>query len=218
MISFSRISKQYGRQVLFVDASFQHNPGEKVGLVGPNGDDMIETQVLNLTDAEQKFTFKNIGARPIPSILRNFSAPVKLTTDLTDEDLRFLMVHDSDGFNRWEAGQTYALRAINRLIDTAEMEEGILDSLESLLDLAVQGKEDKALIARALTLPEIQIIAQTRDEVDPDLTSPAAVGKAEILKGGRGGGAGSPHEGGGTSGGAELERRRTRDEGSVREP
>ena len=139
-----------------------------VGLVGPNGDDMIETQVLNLTDAEQTFTFKNIGVRPVPSILRNFSAPVKLTTDLTDDDLRFLMVHDSDGFNRWEAGQTYALRTINKLIDMGELDEALLDSLESLLDLAVQGKEDKALIARALTLPEIQIVAQTRDEVDPD--------------------------------------------------
>lgn len=139
-----------------------------VGLVGPNGDDMIETQILNLTESEQSFTFKDIGVRPVPSILRNFSAPVKLTSDLTDDDLRFLMVHDSDGFNRWEAGQTYALRVINRLIDTGEMDEHLLESLESLLDLAVQGKEDKALIARALTLPEIQIIAQTRDEVDPD--------------------------------------------------
>ncbi|MFA7456942.1 MAG: aminopeptidase N, partial [Micavibrio sp.] len=139
-----------------------------VGLVGPNGDDMIETRVLNLRDAEQSFTFDNIGAKPVPSILRNFSAPVRLTTDLTDGDLRFLMVHDSDGFNRWEAGQTYALRVLNRMIDTGVLEEGLIESLESLLDQAVQGQGDKALLAKALGLPDIQIIAQSRESVDPD--------------------------------------------------
>ncbi len=139
-----------------------------VGLVGPNGDDMIETQILNLKEPKQSFTFKDVGARPVPSILRNFSAPVKLSTSLTDDDLRFLMVHDSDGFNRWEAGQTYALRALNQLIDTGKMDEGLLDSLESLLDQALQGKGDKALLAKALGLPDVQIIAQTRDVVDPD--------------------------------------------------
>lgn len=139
-----------------------------VGLVGPNGDDMIGTQVLNLTEKEQTFTFNDIGVKPVPSILRNFSAPVKLSTDLSDDDLKFLMVHDSDGFNRWEAGQTYALRVINKLIDTGDLDEGLLESLESLLDQALAGKSDKALLARALTLPEVQIIAQTRDVVDPD--------------------------------------------------
>lgn len=139
-----------------------------VGLIGPNGDDLIETKVLDLTEPEQTFTFEKIGARPVPSILRNFSAPVKLTTDLSDEDLKFLMVHDSDGFNRWEAGQTYAMRVLNKLIDTGELDDGLIDSLESLLDLAIQGKEDRALIAKALSLPDVQIIAQTRNEVDPD--------------------------------------------------
>lgn len=154
-----------------------------VGLVGPNGDDMIETQILHLKEAEQTFTFNNIGTKPIPSILRNFSAPVKLTTDLTDDDLRFLMVHDSDGFNRWEAGQTYSLRVLNRLIDTGVLEEGLLDSMASLLDQIIQGKGDKALLAKALGLPEIQIIAQTRDVVDPDMIFKAREQvKAEFAK------------------------------------
>jgi aminopeptidase N len=78
------------------------------------------------------------------------------------------MVHDSDGFNRWEAGQTFALRSINRVIDGAAVEESLLKALENLLDQALQEKGDKALLARALTLPDIQIIAQTRDIVDPD--------------------------------------------------
>ena len=165
------------------------------GLIGPNGNDLplktfaavpehsasafrdgadgpadigATTVVLQLTDEEQTFTFKDIGTRPVPSILRNFSAPVKLTTDLSDDDLRFLMVHDSDGFNRWEAGQTYALRVLNRLIDTGELDDGLIDALENILDQAMQDGEDKALLAKALSLPDIQIVAQTRDLVDPD--------------------------------------------------
>jgi aminopeptidase N len=139
-----------------------------IGLVGPNGDDMIGTQVLHLKDPRQTFTFENIGAKPVPSILRGFSAPVKLTTDLSDEDLKFLMVHDSDGFNSWEAGQVYTLRAINRFIDGGNLDQGLLDALEHLLDQALQNKGDKALLSRAIALPEVQIIAQTRDVVDPD--------------------------------------------------
>lgn len=139
-----------------------------VGLVGPNGQDMIETQVLHLQKPEQTFMFENIGAKPVPSILRNFSAPVKLKTDLSDADLQFLMVHDSDGFNRWEAGQTFSMRAINTLIDTGELDQGLIRAMESLLDQAIQGKGDKALLAKALMLPDIQFIAQSRDVVDPD--------------------------------------------------
>lgn len=155
-----------------------------VGLMGPNGDEIVATQVLNLTAPEQKFVFENIGVRPVPSILRNFSAPVKLTTDLPDEDLKFLMIHDTDGFNRWEAGQSYALRVVNRLIDTGTLDAGLLGALESLLDMAIQGKGDKALLARALILPEIQIIAQTRDIVDPELIHKARedIGKAFVAR------------------------------------
>ncbi len=143
-----------------------------VGLVGPNGDDMIvkppsgdskgTTHILQLTQPKQTFVFENVSSRPVPSILRNFSAPVKLTTDLTDDDFRFLMVHDSDGFNRWEAGQAYAMRCINAMLDNAETGQsftvpaGLLDSLSSLLDQAVRDDEDIALIARALTLPGLK--------------------------------------------------------------
>src|SRR5690606_6337129 len=103
-----------------------------LGLIGPNGDDLIDTQILHLKEPEQSFTFENIGARPVPSILRDFSAPVKLSTDLPDDDLKFLMVHDSDGFNRWEAGQTFALKTLNRMIDEKASPDALLAALEAL--------------------------------------------------------------------------------------
>jgi aminopeptidase N len=138
-----------------------------VGLVGANGRDMVETKILHLKEPEQTFAFENIPEKPIPSILRNFSAPVKLSTDLTDDDLRFLMVHDSDGFNRWESGQTYALRVLNRLIDAGTLDNGLLDSMQSILGQMEKNDGDKALLAKSLSLPDLQIIAQTRTVVDP---------------------------------------------------
>lgn len=152
-----------------------------VGLVSSaNGDDLIETKVLDLKEAKQDFVFENIGSAPVPSILRGFSAPVKLSTELSNDDLAFLMVHDSDGFNRWEAGQHFYLNVINDIIDTGskEVPEALLETIGSLLEQAKDPVNDRALLARALSLPDVAIIAQSRDVVDPD-----AIYKArQILK------------------------------------
>ncbi len=151
-----------------------------VGLVGENGDDLIGTQILELKKKKQEFKFDNIGSKPVPSILRNFSAPVKLSTDLSDDDLRFLMVHDSDGFNRWEAGQNFYLNTLNAMIDAGSTEapEVFLETIGALIEQVQDGTQDRALLSRALSLPAIALIAQTRDVVDPD-----AINKArEALK------------------------------------
>jgi len=65
-----------------------------IGLIGQNGDDLIGTEVLNLTEKEQEFTFDNIAEKPVPSVLRNFSAPVKLETNLSAEDYQFLTKYE----------------------------------------------------------------------------------------------------------------------------
>ena len=145
----------------------------KVGLVGPNGADMAE-ELLHLKEAKQTFTFENIASRPVPSILRNFSAPVKLKTDLTDDELRFLMVNDSDGFNRWESGHTLSLRLLNGLIDKIETGQGgmvdpaYVTSFGDMLNQAFRPGTDKALLARSLALPDMAIIGQHRKMVDTD--------------------------------------------------
>ncbi len=146
-----------------------------VGLVSANGDDLIGTEVLHLKEKEQTFTFDNIGSKPVPSILRNFSAPVSLDTDLTDDDIAFLMVHDSDGFNKWEAGQIYALRTIQFMMDnnTSNAPQKYLDFIEALLDKALENDTDKALMARALSLPDFQAIAAKQNVIDPDIIDKA---------------------------------------------
>jgi aminopeptidase N len=151
-----------------------HHIPVAVGLLDSDGKDMITTQILHLKEKSQNFIFDDIPQKPIPSILRNYSAPIRLTTDLSEDDLRFLMVKDSDGFNRWEAAQTLTLRLINRMLDQAEAghmvmtDRAYLDSVGQLLTQALDGQEDKALLARMIALPEHSIISQERSVIYPE--------------------------------------------------
>ena len=92
-------------------------PLRLAGEEAPAGD----SRVLDVTEAEQVFEFVDVPAPPVPSLLRGFSAPVKLRMPYTDDELTFLMAHDSDAFNRWEAGQTLGTRLLLDLVtDRAE--------------------------------------------------------------------------------------------------
>jgi aminopeptidase N len=139
-----------------------------VGLLNQDGEETHATQILEMTKAEQSFVFKHVHTPPVPSILRGFSAPVKLITDLTDADLRLLQLKDTDGFNQWEAGQTLALRTIERVMADvdADISQFVAD-FGSLLAQGLAGNGDKALLARALSLPSIAVIAQTQAVIDP---------------------------------------------------
>ena len=72
--------------------------------------------MLQIRNAEEKFIFTDIPHKPVPSVLRHFSAPVKVSIDLTDDERLFLMAYDSDEFNRWDAGQQLAVKLILQLI------------------------------------------------------------------------------------------------------
>ena len=81
------------------------------------GKDILpETKILLLKEAQQTFTFPNIKTRPIPSLLRDFSAPVKMLFPYSDEELTFLLAHDSDDFNRCEAGQKFMEKLLWQLV------------------------------------------------------------------------------------------------------
>lgn len=143
-----------------------------LGLLNAQGQEILPTQVLEMTEHEQSFRFDGITVHPVPSILRGFSAPVKLVTDLSDDDLRLLQIDDTDGFNKWEAGQTLALRNIERVMSNPQAD--IKTFIEDFGNLIAQGldedlrkKTDKALLARALSLPEISVIAQNQLVIDP---------------------------------------------------
>src|SRR3546814_14025124 len=77
------------------------------------------TRVVELTEAKQTFRFLGVVGRPVLSINRSFSAPIRLETTYSDDDLAFLMASDPDRFNRWGAGQRYATRLLLQLVEEA---------------------------------------------------------------------------------------------------
>ncbi|MFH1157956.1 MAG: aminopeptidase N [Pseudomonadota bacterium] len=135
------------------------------GLLGAKGQDLLpeKTRTLYLKEKKQSFIFENIAERPVPSLLRGFSAPVKLDSGLTEDELLFLMAHDTDGFNRWDAGQTYLQRLI--LNKPEHIPKACFDAFHALI---TDKKADKALIAKALTLPSETWLAQMMETIDVD--------------------------------------------------
>ncbi len=130
-----------------------------LGLLYPDGTEAMETQVLELSEPVQTFAFDNLRERPIPSILRDFSAPVYLDHTQTNEDRAFLLAHDTDPFNKWEAGRDYALEMIDRMLKGAnEVDEAFLSAMRTM---ALDDSLDPAFRALALALPSEEVIAST---------------------------------------------------------
>jgi len=141
------------------------------------------TRVLELTQAKQTFTFTNVAEKPVPSILRGFSAPVVLEYDYSDAELAFLMAHDSDPFNRWEAGQRLATRrllsltiavqaarqsghvvSVDSVLSNLQHDSALTDALRATLNDA---SLDPAFRELVLTLPSETMIAEQMEVIDP---------------------------------------------------
>ncbi|HHL21335.1 MAG TPA: aminopeptidase N, partial [Aliiroseovarius sp.] len=130
-----------------------------VGLLGPNGDEVLPTQVLEMTEPRQSFSFDGLAARPMASILRNFSAPVILKRDLSASDYAFLLAHDTDAFNRWEAGRALSKQVLSDMITKdAAPDPAYLDALAGMLR---DDELDPAFRALALRRPGQEDMAQT---------------------------------------------------------
>ncbi|WP_163558873.1 aminopeptidase N [Halomonas sp. NO4] len=155
----------------------------RMGLVGTkSGEDLTLTlkgerlgrdAVVHLCEEEQTFVFTGVDEAPIPSLARGFSAPVKLRFPYGREDLAFLLANDSDGFNRWDAGQRLALLALDDLIAAHRngvekvMDPRVVEAFRSLLAQA-GSTDDKAVLAEMLTLPSEAYIAEQQPLVDVD--------------------------------------------------
>ncbi len=143
-----------------------------VGLLGGQGRDMeLEDSVCILKNREQEFRFRDVQEKPVLSLLRNFSAPVKVKSDLGDEDLAFLMAHDSDSFNRWDAGQQLGLKYL--LAGISALQEGKQVRVPHLFHhafdrIVCDEQTDPAFLAAALVLPTETWISQQLAVVDPE--------------------------------------------------
>ena len=130
-----------------------------VGLLNPNGDEILPTTVLELTETSQIFAFPNLATRPIPSLLRGFSAPVALHRDVPAAERAFLLAHDTDSFNRWEAGRALAKDTLTAMIKTNTAPSP--DLIQGLASLALDTTLDPAFRALALRLPGDDDMAAT---------------------------------------------------------
>ena len=130
-----------------------------------------ESMVLNLVEKQQRFEFLNVEEKPVLSILQGYSAPVKLNFERDDEELAFCMAHESDDFNRWEAGQQLSSRLILSMVESInEGNDLILPGyyVDACRKTLLDDDLDKALIARALTLPSLTYIGEMLPVIDVD--------------------------------------------------
>ena len=127
------------------------------------------TRLLVFSEPSQQFSFENIDAEPVPSLLRGFSAPVVLEADFSDAQLLHLLAHDSDPFNRWEAGQRLTLRRALQAVQSEGPVQAPLDTsvLQALRDVLHHPALDAAFKELVLTLPSETYIAEQLAEVDP---------------------------------------------------
>lgn len=145
--------------------------GQDIPLVLDDGSVVDRDRPLQLHDVTCTYHFTGIREKPVPSVLRGFSAPVDLQLELSDEELAFLLAHDSDSFNRWEAGQRLAIRILQRTIQsiqgggTPQVDNLYLQAVARMLGDATL---DKALVAESLVLPGEAYLTELADVADPE--------------------------------------------------
>ncbi|MBB4305062.1 aminopeptidase N [Rhodobium orientis] len=158
----------------------------RFGLVGPDGQDLsygavagatVTGDTIHVVDERHRVTFSGVKAPPVPSLLRGFSAPVKLVGGLTTGEFGFLAGHDSDPFNRWQAIQNLAMGLLTETTAAAHAGKPV-PSDDSFLDamgaIASDTGLDPAFRALALQLPgETDIARDIGEDVDPDAIATA---------------------------------------------
>ncbi len=155
-----------------VDVALLDENGNPVPLkLEDDADATTQHKMLALREYRQAFHFTGISRPPVVSLLRGFSAPVKLDIQRSTRELAFLFAHDPDPFNRWDAGQTLALQTLLQLIDRIgqgaplELDPAFVEAFRATLE---HPQLDPALIAQALTLPAESYIADQCETVDVD--------------------------------------------------
>ncbi len=146
-------------------------------LIGPDGRELDATGengaadgLIELDRAERTVTFTDVAKHPVASLLRGFSAPVKLTDDLSDADRLFLLTHDSDPFNRWQAAQSMMLSALIVAQASDQPQRAIpVAVVDAVLSAAADTSFDDAFRAELLKPPSYADVAQgVGTGVDPD--------------------------------------------------
>ena len=140
-----------------------------IALLDQNGKELQAT-TLSVTESEQSFDFDNINQKPTVSILRDFSAPIKVDFAQSNDELAHLIRFDQNGFARWEAMQRLCLNLMLPVIadKNSELDEDLYQLLKGLVNALVENApEDKAILAEMLSLPSSNYIAELCTPIDP---------------------------------------------------
>lgn len=140
-------------------------------LEGESSASESNTIVLDIVEQEHIFTFVNIHSEPVPSLLRGFSAPVKISMDRSNAELTFLTANDSDSFNRWDAGQTLLINVLLGLIEDVQQQRYLAlpkGFIEQFGQVLTDENTDPALIAKMLSIPTDNYLAAQMTSADVD--------------------------------------------------
>ncbi|MGR5252091.1 aminopeptidase N [Vibrio astriarenae] len=167
--------EQKEKQALHIpfDIELYKHTGEAYSLII---DGKINSNVLDVTQPEQTFVFEGIESAPVPSLLREFSAPVKLNYAYSDEELIFLMRHATNDFARWDAGQMLLAKYIKSFVaDTNAVVELPTEVVDAFRGVLLDNTLEPAFIAEMLTFPSHNEVSGWYKRVDVD-------GIAKVLK------------------------------------
>ena len=164
----------------------------RMGLIALDGQELTtqyqgaaaKEHILHLTQLKQSFEFKGVSQAAIPSLLRGFSAPVKLNIDLAADELLLLLSSDTDGFNRWSAAQQLAVNELTTLIEQAKAGEELAIESQLLSGFASVLKDeslDPAMVALILTLPSTSYLAELATSIDPKAIAKARKFLKELI-------------------------------------
>ncbi|QDP71246.1 aminopeptidase N [Legionella israelensis] len=140
----------------------------RIALFSPDGEKLpVENEVLQLKEAEQSFSFQHLGVKPIVSLLRDFSAPVKLEYPMNKEEKLGLLRYEVNGYAKWNAAQSLALECLHQWLNLPE-EKWVIseDLLQAYRHVFLDDSYDRALRAELLTPPGFQEVIDPLREVD----------------------------------------------------
>ena len=164
-----------------LDIELYNSAGEVIPL---RRDGSAVNSVLNVTQAQQTFVFDDVATQPIPSLLREFSAPVKLDYPYSDDQLVFLMQYATNEFSRWDAAQLLIANYVKLNVQRQqsgqplELPMHVIDAFRAVL---LDQQIDPALAALILTLPSENELAELFDTIDPDAIHAVAEFMARTL-------------------------------------
>ncbi len=151
----------------------ENGHGISLQLKGEEKPTSLTSRVLRIGKEKEEFCFINVPSRPVPSFLRNFSAPVNLSYEYTEEELAFLLAHDDDPFNQWEAGQRLATQSMMVAIENYQDDEKISVSpglIEAIGKVLENNSLDPAIKAEILLLPTEGILSELQETINVEAT------------------------------------------------